>query len=111
MKVTNEFIDHLQKEIDKLTPIQDSYSKKEIDRLIRDIKKLQKEKMLLENAKAKKKISKDEAEAIDSTIMIKQTIIDIATIKALSYLRDRLFSHKNKKPKGRFYITLKRLTK
>ena len=111
MKVTNELIDRLQAEIDKLTPIQDSYSKKEINKLIRDIKRLLKEKQHIEDAKAEKKISKDEAEVASAKILLKEAILGIATIKALSYLRDRLFinTKKNKKPKGRYFITLKRL--
>lgn len=111
MKVTNELIDRLQAEIDKLTPIQDSYSKKEINKLIRDIKRLLKEKQHLEDAKVEKKISKDEAEVVSGTILIKEAILGIATTKALSYLRDRLYSpsKRNHKPKARYFITLKRL--
>ena len=110
MKVTTEFIDHLQKEVDKLTPIQDSYTKKEIGQLIRDIKQLREEKLQFEIAKAEKRISKDKAEVVGAIIMLKQTVLGIATTKALSYLSDRLFKNarRNKKPKSRHYITLKR---
>lgn len=58
MKVTNELIDRLQAEIDKLTPIQDSYSKKEINKLIRDIKRLLKEKQHLEDAKVEENLKR-----------------------------------------------------
>ena len=90
MKASNELIDNLQKEVDKLTPIKESYSKEDIKQLIRDINQLQKEKLQLEIAKVHNTISEDEAAIVNGKLMIKQTFLGIVTTAALSYLRSEL---------------------
>ena len=90
MKASNELIDNLQKEVDKLTPIKESYSKEDIKQLICDINQLQKEKLQLENAKLHNTISEDEAAVANGKLMIKQTFLGIVTTAALSYLRNEL---------------------